>query len=67
MIMRCPDLWQHFSKQNDEGGDHRNFYQEFYPMRILIGLERDHLIDKQVGKNDNGNIHQAISNKQSCH
>src|SRR6187399_326030 len=62
IILGGPDLWHDLTEEDDHEGDQDNFYHEFEAPDPLF--KKDHLIDEEVGKDDDGYINDTVGNKE---
>jgi hypothetical protein len=61
IVLCSPDLGHDLAKKDHDKSYKDHFYQEFEQPEVLF--EQDHLIDKEVGQNDNGNIDDAVGDE----
>src|SRR5579872_4294991 len=61
VILGCPDLGHHLAEKQDDKTDEQRLDQKFEYEEIL--LEKDHLVDKKIAQDDDGDIDDAVANQ----
>ena len=67
IILCSPDLWHDLAEQDHDETDEDDLDEEFEEPEALF--EQDHLVDEEIGEDDDGDIDDAVGDKhggQQC-